>query len=281
MNTRILTRIAIAVMVGLLWITRAAQAGGWAVVTVDDLPKRIVAGQAIDIGFTVRQHGRTLRDDLTPAIHVDRADGQDSFTVTAKREGASGHYAAAITFPSEGTWNWIVDTEQFGMISQQLPSLTVMAAAPTGQATASLPFAMGLAGSIGAIGALLIWLRSHTRLALAAVACAALIGVIGFATAGSSAAQPVAQPDQVALGQELFVAKGCVMCHTHAAFKGEGAYWIGAQPPDLSTVKLGADYVRQWLKDPSALKPSTAMPTLGLKPDEIEALIAFLKANSQ
>jgi cytochrome c2 len=281
MNTRMMTRIAMAVAAWVLLITSVAQAGGWAVVTLDDLPKSIMAGQAINIGFTVRQHGRTLRDDLTPAIHFDRADGKDSFAVTAKREGGSGHYAAAITFPREGTWNWIVDTEQFGMISQELPPLTVMAAAPITNSTASLPFAIGLAGSIGAIGALLIWLRLHTRLALAAMAIAALMGVFGLATASRSMAQSAAQPDQVALGQELFVAKGCVMCHTHAAFNGEQTYWIGAQPPDLTTVKLSADYLRQWLKDPSALKPGTVMPTLDLKPDEIEALIAFLKANSQ
>ena len=56
-------------------------------------------------------------------------------------------------------------------------------------------------------------------------------------------------------------------------------FWIGAQPPDLTNVRLNADYLRQWLNDPSALKPDTAMPTLGLKSDEIEALIAFLKTN--
>ena len=109
--------------------TNVAQAGGWAVVTVDTLPQHIVTGQAIDVGFTIRQHGRTLRDDLAPAIHFDRADGNASFTVTAKRAGGAGHYAATITFPSEGTWNWIVDTEQFGMISQALPTLMVSAAA--------------------------------------------------------------------------------------------------------------------------------------------------------
>ena len=281
MTTRMMVRAILAVSAMLALITTVAHAGGWAVVSVDDLPKQIVVGQAINVGFTVRQHGRTLRDDLTPAIHFDRADGKDSFTVTAQREGGSGHYAAAISFPSEGTWNWIVDTEQFGMISQQLPPLRVLTAAPASATASTLPLAMGLVGSIGALGALLIWLRSHRRGALAAVAMAALIGVIGFATAGNSVAQPVAQPDPIALGQELFVAKGCVMCHTHAAFKGERAYWIDAQPPDLTNVKLTADYLRQWLKDPSALKPGTVMPTLGLKGDEIEALIAFLQANSQ
>ena len=279
MIRRLIIRGLLAASTLLALTNGLAQAGGWAVVTLDDLPQSIMAGQAIDIGFTVRQHGRTLRDDLMPMIQFDRADGQDAFTATAQGVGGPGHYAAQVTFPSAGTWNWIVDTEQFGMISQELPSLTIIAPTPTNQPTASLPFAIGLIGSIGAIGALVIWLRSHTRLVLIAAALAAAIGVIGFATASSSSAQSAAQPDQAALGKELFVAKGCVMCHTHAAFKGESAYWIGAQPPDLTSVSLSADYLRQWLQDPSALKPGTVMPTLDLKPDEIEALIAFLKPN--
>ncbi len=188
MIRRLIIRGLLAASTLLALTNGLAQAGGWAVVTLDDLPQSIMAGQAIDIGFTVRQHGRTLRDDLTPMIQFDRAEGQDAFTVTAQRVGGPGHYAAQVTFPSAGTWNWIVDTEQYGMISQDLPPITVMSAAPANPPTASLPFAIGLIGSIGAIGALVIWLRSHTRLVLIAAALAGLIGVIGFATTGSSVA---------------------------------------------------------------------------------------------
>jgi len=37
--------------------------------------------------------------------------------------------------------------------------------------------------------------------------------------------------------------------------------------------------VRSWLKDPRAIRPNTAMPDLGLRQEEIEALLAFLAAD--
>jgi len=40
--------------------------GGWAVVTVRDLPEYLVAGQQYTIEFQVRQHGRTLLSGLRP-----------------------------------------------------------------------------------------------------------------------------------------------------------------------------------------------------------------------
>lgn len=41
-------------------------------------------------------------------------------------------------------------------------------------------------------------------------------------------------------------------------------------------VRRDAVFLRRWLSDPSAVKPGTDMPTLGLQPAEIDALIAFL-----
>ena len=60
-------------------------------------------------------------------------------------------------------------------------------------------------------------------------------------------------------------------------FPGSG-FGLKAIFPDLTTYRWSADYLRTWLKDPAAVKPGTDMPNLGLKRDEIEALIAFLSA---
>ena len=81
-------------------------------------------------------------------------------------------------------------------------------------------------------------------------------------------------PAEIAYGQALFSAKGCVTCHHHAAIAGSGTFSEGN--PDLTANRWSADYLRTWLKDPAAVKPNTYMPNLGLKRDEIEALIAFL-----
>ena len=96
-------------------------------------------------------------------------------------------------------------------------------------------------------------------------------------TAAPTAAAPsVASDAEIAYGQALFSAKGCVSCHHHAAVAGSGSFSEGN--PDLTTFRWSADYLRTWLQNPWAVKPATSMPNLGLKHDEIEALIAFLSA---
>jgi cytochrome c2 len=80
-------------------------------------------------------------------------------------------------------------------------------------------------------------------------------------------------------GRALFSAKGCAVCHHHSAVSGSG-FGPESDIPDLSTYRWTAEYLHTWLKDPSAVKPNTDMPNLGLKKDEIEALIAFLSASA-
>ena len=289
MRTRLIAYISIVVAVLLAFHTSVAVAGGWAVVTMDELPAQITAGQALTLGFTVRQHGKTLRDDLQPLLHFAREGTTESFTVTAEREGASGHYSASVTIAAAGQWNWRVDIEQFGMLTQDMPPLNVSAVAATALVNApisnALPVAAGLFGLIGAGAGFMLWLRTRAWWALALAGIAVLIGVGSSIATGSNPARATAstQSDRTVLadrGKALFEAKGCVMCHTNAAVHAAaGPFYSGAKPaPDLTRVTLSDEYLRQWLKDPAALKPGTSMPNLNLKPEEIEALIAFLKS---
>ena len=94
------------------------------------------------------------------------------------------------------------------------------------------------------------------------------------AAAPTAGALDVASADEIAYGKALFSAKGCATCHHHAAVAHSG--FQESEIPDLTTFRWNADYLRTWLKDPTAIKPTTDMPNLGLKRDEIEALIAFL-----
>lgn len=82
---------------------------------------------------------------------------------------------------------------------------------------------------------------------------------------------------QVALGRQLFSAKGCVQCHSHAAIAGSGMFG-GDDVPDLTNRPLTSEYLRLWLANPANVRPNTRMPNLELHADEIEALIAFLQA---
>ena len=96
------------------------------------------------------------------------------------------------------------------------------------------------------------------------------------ACSGATPEQAATPAASVEAGQLLFRNKGCVTCHRNARVEGEtGLLAVG---PDLTTYRGDPEYLRQWLDDPRAFKPDTAMPDLGLTTAEIEDLIAFLNA---
>src|SRR5436309_1827945 len=72
--------------------------GGWAVVTVKDLPEYFVAGQQYTIEFQVRQHGRTLLSGLRPQL-VIASPGAREVSIPAVARPADGTYAVTFTAP--------------------------------------------------------------------------------------------------------------------------------------------------------------------------------------
>jgi cytochrome c1 len=86
-----------------------------------------------------------------------------------------------------------------------------------------------------------------------------------------------------AVGRQLFGTKGCSGCHTLYGLPGAA----GVAGPNLTNVTLrptlagetlpmSPDSLTRWLLDPSALKPGTTMPRLGLSLQEAQDLTAFL-----
>jgi len=72
--------------------------GGWAVVTVKDLPEYFVAGQQYTIEFQVRQHGRTLLSGLRPQLVIN-SPGAREIVLPAVARSAEGTYAVTFTAP--------------------------------------------------------------------------------------------------------------------------------------------------------------------------------------
>jgi nitric oxide reductase subunit C len=79
----------------------------------------------------------------------------------------------------------------------------------------------------------------------------------------------------VIAGKNVWHRNNCINCHT---LLGEGAYYA----PDLTQIatQRGAEYLREFLKDPSRFysesRDRRLMPTLALSDDDITAVIAFL-----
>lgn len=82
----------------------------------------------------------------------------------------------------------------------------------------------------------------------------------------------------VELGSDLFLAKGCVVCHQHDD-AGLNAFSTINSGPELTEYHNEPDLLCRWLNDPAGAKDGATMPTLGLRSEEIEALISFLNAD--
>jgi cytochrome c2 len=224
-----------------------------------------------------------------------------------------GWYQAAIILPKAGTWTWSIDA--FGAFPQPMPTLTVGAPAPVDKAqrvveqSAATPvtvpawvgWLVALLGFGSGGAAFAMWMRTSAPAPFAVSLLAFAVAFVGGAYAALPtreaalnsmgapvSAQAPSAADEAALdgvqrGHDLFLAKGCVVCHAHTAFSAErkaaglGEFVVG---PTLTNTPRDAAFLHSWLKDPAAVKPGTEMPTLGLGEDEINALVKFLSVKS-
>jgi hypothetical protein len=289
MLTKFRIPLLLAILLSLVW-TIPALAGGWAVITLDELPSGAVAGEPLTVGFTVRQHGRTLMTGLYPKITA--ISGGEKLVFPAKAEGGQGHYTATMTLPKEGDWQWAV--EAFTMY-QPMPALKVAA---VGTAVAPPPveeppvadlIPVGFAVLAMGILVAVIGFRQKSRPIMILTAICLLTGfallVVGTGVAASADAKAKSEVpsdsslSQVDVGRQLFVAKGCITCHSDSKASGSSDYMtISMGAPDLSKFSASPEALRLRLKDPTQVKSDTMMPNLDLREAEIEALIAFINS---
>ena len=120
----------------------------------------------------------------------------------------------------------------------------------------------------------------HAHMALRIVA----VSAAEFERWREAQIKPAAEPgDALARrGRDAFVAGPCALCHT---IRGTPAG--GAVGPDLTHVASRATlaagtipntpgHLAGWIADAQGIKPGTQMPTLGLPPDELRAILAWL-----
>jgi hypothetical protein len=276
-------------------------AGGWAVITLDSLPRNVVAGEEFTVSFMVRQHGRTPMTGLDPTITAMLTAmpyKEDQFVVHAEPDGKPGHYSATLTFPKDGEWRWSI--QAFSM-DQLMPTLNVSASVAGAKndmagKTERVNFfpilwvVRALALGLGVI-ALIIASRRQSRAAIAFTAFCLFVGLGSFVTGAGAGSEVEAQTGlssqasldqsvpQVELGRQLFVAKGCITCHVNRKILNSSEYWtIDMGATDLSNFSANEDVLFMRLKDPTSVKSDTKMPNLELPEEEIEALVAFINS---
>lgn len=280
--------LVLALILSLIFVVPVF-AGGWAVITLDELPTGVVAGQPFTVGFTVLQHGRTPMTDIQPTITAN-LNKETEFVIDAMPQGEPGHYTATLTFPKEGEWRWSI---QAFTMDQLMPMLSV--AAPSGAPVAkaepvasSIPWlwiVRILAIGGGLIGATLT-LRRRNRWAMALTVACLAVGAASFmmgsavpAVEAQNVSSSNASISQVELGRQLFLAKGCITCHTNSRAASSSEYWtIEMGAPDLSKFSANPEVIFMRLKDPTSVKSDTNMPNLDLTKVEIEALVAFINS---
>jgi hypothetical protein len=98
-----MTRRAIPYLLpALMLLPMGSHFGGWAVITVKDLPDYVEAGKPVPVAFVVRQHGVTMLGGLRPTIQA--RFGRLDTTVAARASRQAGHYDATLTLPRAGEW---------------------------------------------------------------------------------------------------------------------------------------------------------------------------------
>jgi hypothetical protein len=99
-------------------------------VTLDAPSPRIVAGQKMTLGFTVREPGNVPADADLGLVYLSSEYKQSVAAVfVARPDGPSGHYSVEISLPDAGSWYfWIV----WGTFNKQveMTPLTVSASTP-------------------------------------------------------------------------------------------------------------------------------------------------------
>lgn len=105
----------------LLIFALPALAGGWVVITVEELPVEIKAGEPVELNFMIRQHGETPTHAAKPFLEAyDTASGT-RIRVEAEKLLEIGRYTARITFPVSGQWTWSINADPFPQTAHLAP----------------------------------------------------------------------------------------------------------------------------------------------------------------
>jgi mono/diheme cytochrome c family protein len=105
-----------------LVLVATVYAGGWAIVTVRDLPEYAVAGKPLQLTFMVRGHGVSPLANIEPEVVAK--SGKNTVKARAFPTKKTGEYTASLALSRPGNWTIQIT----GTVDDPiLPELTVIA----------------------------------------------------------------------------------------------------------------------------------------------------------
>jgi len=113
-------RISLSIASLLILIAATAYAGGWAIVTVIDLPDYAIAGKTLTMTFAVRQHGATLLAGLKPVVFA-KAPDMRTVRIDAQPTKQTGEYRFELPLTQAGEWKISIDSAFLSYLTNQIP----------------------------------------------------------------------------------------------------------------------------------------------------------------
>lgn len=145
-------RKLVAVLVAALAVAPAAGAGGFATVGLSSMPPE--DGSEWNVVLTIKQHGRTPLDGLSPSITIRNTDTGATQTFAAEAAGKTGQYDATVVFPGDGTWSYVID-DGFTQTHTYTPVTIDGTGGGSSFPTATVTIAVVLALALGTLAVLL------------------------------------------------------------------------------------------------------------------------------
>lgn len=115
-----------------------AMYGGWAVITVRDVPAQLEAGKATQLTFTIRQHGVEPMRGLKPTVTVTPEGARRGESVRATAGRVTGEYVATITPAAAGMVRISIDANWRDTRTELLPMPVVASVAQAASHGASV-----------------------------------------------------------------------------------------------------------------------------------------------
>lgn len=124
MRRRSRTGVLLAV-IATLALTMTTAAGGWATVEMDKPVTRFEVDRPLTMEFMLLQHGNKPADWTTTYLEASNAETGETLRVDAEADTEAGRWSVTVTFPSAGTWDWAIQTEEL-VVEDSFPALEVV-----------------------------------------------------------------------------------------------------------------------------------------------------------